>query len=226
MCRNRTRIKIIGVACICILLLIGARTLHKNCLQPSISHYKILEPFLVDSDHNDGKKYILFWTNFFTIKFWGMERETLNESYFESINCPVTNCIFTHNKNLRYAPHMYDAMVFHGAESWSLIGLPSTRSANQVYIMASMEYESSSSQTRSDERLLNFVIFRSPGEIKHNMALDHDFFNLTMTYRLDSDIIWPYAHVIDLESGSSIAPSLDARWRSPDENFEGIDRTF
>lgn len=63
---------------------------------------------------------------------------------------------------------------------------------------------------------------RSPGEIKHEFDSDGEFYNLTMTYRLDSDINWYYGITIDLTSGKTIAPSLNVKWRMPDNNFNGL----
>jgi alpha-1,3-fucosyltransferase len=48
-----------------------------------------------------------------------------------------------------------------------------------------------------------------------------DFFNLTMTYRLDSDIVFAYGKTIDIESGVKVAPGTDIKWRHPIENFTG-----
>lgn len=63
--------------------------------------------------------------------------------------------------------------------------------------------------------------FRAPGEIKHNLEADHDFYNLTMTYRLDSDIKWAYGGIIDKSTGATIAPAMHPPWRQPDNDFYG-----
>lgn len=60
---------------------------------------------------------------------------------------------------------------------------------------------------------------RSPGEIKHNLKQDHDFYNLTMTYRLDSDIPMSYGIVKDVVTGSVVAPALNVQWRDPDDYY-------
>lgn len=64
--------------------------------------------------------------------------------------------------------------------------------------------------------IVSYGQFRCPGEIKHNLELDHDYYNITMTYRLDSDIIWTYATVQDLETGAVIAPLRNVHWKTPD----------
>lgn len=58
--------------------------------------------------------------------------------------------------------------------------------------------------------------FRAPPETRHNFRLDHEFYNLTMTYRLDSDILWSYGKFLDISSGNVVAPSVDVRWREPE----------
>lgn len=40
-----------------------------------------------------------------------------------------------------------------------------------------------------------------------------------MTYRLDSDILWLYGKIIDLETGKILDPSLNVDWKNPNENF-------
>lgn len=48
-----------------------------------------------------------------------------------------------------------------------------------------------------------------------------DFYNLTMTYRLDSDIGWYYGFAEDLASHHIVAPGKKVNWKEPDEDFEG-----
>lgn len=57
--------------------------------------------------------------------------------------------------------------------------------------------------------------------MKHDLNVDYSFYNLTMSYRLDSDIKWPYGYAIDLSTGREVAPALDVGWRQPDEDFFG-----
>lgn len=47
-------------------------------------------------------------------------------------------------------------------------------------------------------------------------------FNLTMTYRLDSDLPWVYGQIQDLETSKIIAPKLHVNWRKPTNNFTGL----
>jgi alpha-1,3-fucosyltransferase len=40
-----------------------------------------------------------------------------------------------------------------------------------------------------------------------------------MTYRLDSDIPWPYGRVIDLETQKVVNPSTNVNWKNIEENY-------
>lgn len=40
-----------------------------------------------------------------------------------------------------------------------------------------------------------------------------------MTYRLDSDIVWPYFKVLDIQANSIVAPSKHVKWRQFENNF-------
>lgn len=52
-----------------------------------------------------------------------------------------------------------------------------------------------------------------------------DFYNLTMTYRLDSDIGWFYGYAEDRASSHVVAPGMNVNWQTPDEDFEGRSKT-
>lgn len=67
----------------------------------------------------------------------------------------------------------------------------------------------------------NYQLFRAPARLNHDLSLDPEIFNLTMTVRLDSDIPWPYGEISDIRTGNVIAPALDVNWNQPEENFEG-----
>lgn len=112
-------------------------TFKNFLLQSSVLRYKMLSEYLETNDVH-STKYIAFWTKYFDGR-WGMHSETFNEEFLESISCPSTNCVFTHNKNLLERPHEYHAIIFHGAEPWINVDLPKTRLPNQLYIMATQE---------------------------------------------------------------------------------------
>lgn len=124
-----------GVIAILVLFVLF-KSLH---LQLATSRYKILEDYLSRSRGFNDTKYILFWTKYFVEKNWGMKSETYDNDFLESMNCPVTNCVFTNNKKLLTHEYQYDALVFHTAEPWIGLALPRTRSPQQVYIMGTKE---------------------------------------------------------------------------------------
>ena len=119
------------------LFLLIINIFHKYVLESSISRYKLVK---LKNNKNDTK-IIVFWTNFFGIPYWGMPAETNREDYLILNNCPVTNCILTHNKNYLESPHLYDAVVFHGAQNWLMLDLPKIRSPHQLYILSTLEWD-------------------------------------------------------------------------------------
>lgn len=152
--------------------------LRNNCLKSAIYQYEILEEYLIENEpnydniNNDDQiqkntKYILLWTKFFGDKKWGLKMDTENQKYFEKLSCPENDCVVTNNKHL-IKQHLFDAIVFHGAETWNLHMPPKLRSPHQIFVMASME---------------------SPAEIKHKLDLDHDFYNLTSKFLISHHII-------------------------------------
>lgn len=116
--------------------LIIYKIVQNYVLEFTIARYK-----LVDTFHHevDGEKIILFWNNFFNYNYWQMPNETNYEGYLKALNCPVTNCVLTHKKDFLNSSHLYDAIVFHGAESWGLHGPPKIRSPHQFYVLAALE---------------------------------------------------------------------------------------
>jgi hypothetical protein len=89
--------------------------------------------------------------------------------------------------------------MFHAAREWA--DNPAQRSNNQSYVMA---------------------IWESPPHSEHNLDRDRGFFNRSMTYRLDSDIRWPYAIVVDIATREQVAPlpgKNHPKWRMPEDDF-------
>jgi alpha-1,3-fucosyltransferase len=143
---------------------------------------------------------ILFWTEFFGDKLWSMKNETYYESDLKQLGCPISNCIVTHDKNYLKSSHLYDAIIYHAPENWGKFpNIPLVRSSDQLYIMASLE---------------------SPDSLKHDLKSEHNLYNLTMTYRLDSDILWSYGSFKDKLTNQIVAPNYNPIWRKFDENEE------
>jgi len=95
----------------------------------------------VSPQQKDDKeiKHILFWNNFFDSNYWAMEKEFQGEEYLKEMDCPVTNCIFSHNRKFLSSPTDYDGIVFHVAEPFDVLDIPEKRSEDQIYIMANQE---------------------------------------------------------------------------------------
>lgn len=85
-----------------------------------------------------GTKNILFWTRFFNNPDWYTGKDEAGEEILKSVQCPVTNCFFTHNKELLGDIRKFDAIAFHGPE-FRRVPLPNVRSPEQLYIFVSLE---------------------------------------------------------------------------------------
>ncbi|XP_050076119.1 alpha-(1,3)-fucosyltransferase C [Anopheles maculipalpis] len=188
-------------------LLICCFFIYDRCLVETINSYQVLY------DHNRARadrieqevgqgpggrtRYILLYTSFFSEKRWGLQAETLGPEFFAMKHCPATNCVLTSYHQLLPSVTEYDAIVFHVATNWDG-PLPTVRSPHQVYVAALME---------------------SPAHTKHTLSLDGQYFNWTMTYRLDSDVLFNYLNVVDLESGQVISPAISPSWRNGFQEF-------
>jgi alpha-1,3-fucosyltransferase len=84
--------------------------------------------------------------------------------------CPVWRCETSDN---RTDVQNYDAIVFH-LRTWNQKDLPKRRSPHQRYVFFSLE---------------------SPAWAAYRVARMANFFNWTMTYRWDSDMIHPYGYI-------------------------------
>lgn len=149
------------------------------------------------NSHPKDTKVIVFWTKFFDMHFWLMEKETYTPEDLKRHGCPITNCILTHNRRYLGSDDSYDGIIFHAAENtYNSMDMPKTRSSHQVYVMASKE---------------------CPPNVLYKMKNDHKLYNLTMTYRLDSDIGWVYGRVIDKATGKAVAPNYNPSFRPVDD---------
>jgi Fucosyltransferase, N-terminal len=157
------------------------------------------------ASHPNDTKYILLWTSFFDSKNWELQADVLDEEYFDRIKCNINACVITSNRDLLPSTLDYDALLFHAALPWKQLGqIPEKRDPHQSYVMAILE---------------------SPIHTQHDLQADHDFFNMTMTYRLDSDVLWNYyGAFVDRQTGEQVAPLPGGRapiWRTPDKDFFG-----
>lgn len=118
-------------------------------------------------------KTILYWTPMFGQKDFYLG---LGSNIFQ--DCPVNNCYATACRTCQSLTDI-DAILFHGPEyRVKYFGKPQTRYPRQVYVYSNQE-----SPINTPE------IYDEP-----------DFFNWTMTYRNDSDIIRSYGILVEKQT--------------------------
>lgn len=146
--------------------------------------------FTVESNHErtPGLIYILTWTDGSKMPFarWSKEQESLISN-----NCTFQNCYIVNNKEYFQDVLDYDVLLFN--PSGISNEFPLARSDNQLYILTCTEP----------------AAYLQLGE-NYNF-----FFNYTWTYKLDSDVTYPYFYVRN-KRGDLVAPKIIARWRKFD----------
>lgn len=138
----------------------------------------------------NGLIYVLQWTNRQTEPFtwWAEGSESL-----VSMNCAFKNCFLTADHS--YLPLTdFDVILFNAPDIHDMT-LPAKRAGQQIYIFVSTESEA------------NY-------EISKKFDL---FFNYTWTYKLNSDIIYPYFVVRNKSSGAVVAPKNVVHWMTHNE---------
>lgn len=144
-------------------------------------------------------KVILLWNEFFDYENWKLPSNLMGPRYFEEWSCPVTNCIVTTNRTFLKSADLYNAVVFHAASIFPVLyPRPFVRTPDQLYVFVSQE---------------------SPATTKHYLKDESFFYNLTMTYRLDSDVIFPYGYFRDKRTHQIIAPNLKPNWIEPNKTY-------
>lgn len=83
---------------------------------------------------------ILFWKpRFGTWYGYSDERGEVTKQALEGVNCPKTNCFWTHDKNYTDGDYTkFDAIIFNSHEPLFKI-LPTRRSPHQLYIFSTEE---------------------------------------------------------------------------------------
>ncbi|XP_071625618.1 alpha-(1,3)-fucosyltransferase C isoform X2 [Temnothorax longispinosus] len=115
-------------------------------------------------------------------------------------DCPFNKCkVFNDRDYLNVED--YDAILFHGNEM-DAYEVPQKRKTTQFYVYVNLE---------------------SPANREVYPKYRKSYFNLTMTYRLDSDIPWTYDIIEDVKSGKFLAPSRNADWNVFQNNTSAED---
>lgn len=142
----------------------------------------------VNSNHEKkpGIIYILTWTdgNREPFRFWSSKSKSL-----KLMNCEFQNCYIIKDKDYFVDVTDYDAVLFNPMGISN--DVPLARSDNQLYVFVALES----------------AAYNPLGE-EWNW-----FFNYTFTYKLDSDITYPYFTVRN-KRGQIVGPQIGARWRN------------
>lgn len=130
--------------------------------------------------------YILQWTDSRRepYAYWKPGRK-----YFKAMNCEFKNCYITDNINYFDDVTDYDVILFNAIDITSYMELPVKRSDNQIYA---------------------FITTDSAVNFPTNKEMNW-FFNYTITYKLDSDIPYPYIAVRN-RLGKVVAPKEEVHW--------------
>ncbi|XP_015588972.1 alpha-(1,3)-fucosyltransferase C isoform X1 [Cephus cinctus] len=130
-----------------------------------------------------------------TILYWTMMFKSKNFYFGDGdifLDCPIFSCLGTNDRN--YQPvENFDAILFHGPEL-NYKDLPKKRSPHQRYIFMN-------SETQIYHPIPNHPTF-------------NNFFNWTITYRRDADIMRPYGVVKIIKTNEIIPPYLPAVWKN------------
>ncbi|KAM7348079.1 alpha-(1,3)-fucosyltransferase C isoform 1-T2 [Cochliomyia hominivorax] len=198
--QNKFKRLLIALCLICVISIVI--WLYIDHTVPEFNQYRLVKTYDQKTSQNEANKirFILLWNTFFGDKRWSLPDDLNDPSYFrKEINCPVSKCVLTNQRDVLPQIDMYDAILFHTAQPFPLINpIPKQRSWKQLYIFALME---------------------PPGETKHILSDEENFYNLTMTYRMDSDILWTYNWFVDKETGMRVIPSERTQWRSVPNHY-------
>ncbi|KAL9880569.1 alpha-(1,3)-fucosyltransferase C [Glossina fuscipes fuscipes] len=189
---------------LCLLVFVGLSIcIYIDYILPEFYQYHLVRSYANNNNNNNNNAdgsiqtrtpIILLWNDFFGDSRWSLRKDDLIPSHLRNqLKCPVYECVITNRREYLPALELYDAVVFHVAQPRSIIkSVPSRRSSKQLYIFALME---------------------PPAETKHILRNENGFYNLTMSYRLDSDILWPYKWIMDKETEMRVAPAEFPQWR-------------
>ncbi|KAJ8873991.1 hypothetical protein PR048_024831 [Dryococelus australis] len=144
-------------------------------------------------------KKILFWNRYFDSEDYtfGVGRKPFLRS-----GCPIDKCYVVSRKYGWMNTDDFDAIIIHG---WDLL-------AN------SKDLKSLSASRRPHQRYVLFLL-EAPGVYITNFEKFPNFFNWTMTYRLDSDVYRPYGYFVPTNNNSEyvdVRRTLDMPWKVQD----------
>lgn len=138
---------------------------------------------------NNSNIYILYWTTP-EVRPFPKEKMEMGNQYFINKKCEYQNCIVTANKIFFNDIKLFDIVLFHCLDI-TRCGAPLERSAWQKYVFV------------SDEPVHYCVLSDDYNE----------FFNLTWTYKFDSDATLKYYKVKN-RKGKVIGPKKFVNWKT------------
>lgn len=143
----------------------------------------------ITGSKNNSLIYILLWiTPHFTLS---LDNAT-GQEYFINNNCSFQNCFSTTDRTLFNDVRHFDVILFNAIvvnSNGCFSELPLVRSPKQKYVLMSNE----------------------PARTYRLNSIYNGFFNLTFTYKLDSDVTWRF-FLIKNKKGKIIGPKKEMRW--------------
>ncbi|XP_059060998.1 alpha-(1,3)-fucosyltransferase C-like [Achroia grisella] len=164
-----------------------------------------LIPAIVNINHQQLERSVRYPTDIKYILFWSPPKDkkrmyflkegtefNSGQSSFIQQKCPFINCYVTYNRSFLTDLNNFDAVVFNVKDlsKIRIEDLTVARSPHQKYIF------------RSQESSENYPVCNS---------MYDNFFNLTWTYKLNSDIPQPFINIYDA-SNKLIGPKKNIHW--------------
>lgn len=138
----------------------------------------------------DGVIYMLLWSaGFVSIEDMPFRIMGYGRAAFTKRNCTYSNCYMTDDSSYFNDLLKFDVILFNVLYTKFDMEIPRTRSENQNYVLVGME----------------------PAGLHKVHEKMNRFFNITWTYKLDSDVLFPYI-VIKNDRDEIIGPRKDMHW--------------
>ena len=142
-------------------------------------------------EHAREIKKILFWNAILSDETLGLGAGDIFR------HCPVKDCLVTRDRNYVH-PLDFDAILFYSADTMAS-DVPLSRSPQQLFVIVKMENPA------------NYPLLNHPFE---------QYYNISMTYRLDSDLVWTYGVVKDAATDEIVAPLRNTVWSAFDNRSD------
>lgn len=123
-----------------------------------------------------------------TKEFSPFNYSEMGQQFFVNKNCQFQNCFVTNNKSYFQHVQYFDVITFNAMNIKDTIP-PLERSADQLYVFASMD----------------------PPGLYPMPSCYNGFFNMTYTYKLDSDVTLRFL-IVRNDKGVIIGPKKDMQW--------------